>query len=133
MSPTNPTAILIICFAIIMSAVVVYNLTNMNIGERIREIATLKVLGYKESEVHMYIYREVFIMTCFGAIFGLPVGVVLMYLVIQLLDLGSLSDIQWYTYILSIAIILAFVILVDALLSPKIKKVDMSTSLKSVD
>ncbi len=128
-----PIAILIICFAIIMSAVVVYNLTNMNIGERIREIATLKVLGYKESEVHMYIYREVFIMTCFGAIFGLPVGVVLMYLVIQLLDLGSLSDIQWYTYILSIAIILAFVILVDALLSPKIKKVDMSTSLKSVD
>ena len=128
-----PIAILIICFAIIMSAVVVYNLTNMNIGERTREIATLKVLGYKESEVHMYIYREVFIMTCFGAIFGLPIGVLLMYLVIQLLDLGSLSDIQWYTYILSIAIILVFVILVDALLSPKIKKVDMSTSLKSVD
>ena len=128
-----PIAILIICFAIIMSAVVVYNLTNMNIGERTREIATLKVLGYKDSEVHMYIYREVFIMTCFGVIFGLPIGVGLMYIVIQLLDLGALSDIQWYTYLLSMLIVLVFVILVDALLSPKIQKVDMSTSLKSID
>lgn len=128
-----PIAVLIICFAIILSAVVIYNLTNMNIDERTREIATLKVLGYRESEVHMYIYREVFIMAIIGVILGIPIGVLLMYFVIQSLDLGSLSDINVYTYFLAMGIVVLFIILVDFLLSPKIQKVDMSTSLKSVD
>ena len=112
---------------------VIYNLTDMNISERRREIATLKVLGYQQSEVQGYIFREVMIMSVMGALLGLPVGCGIFAIVIEYLDFGALELINWYCYLGSIGIVIVFLLIAELLLVRKINKVDMTTSLKSVD
>lgn len=126
-------SIMIIIFALLLCVFVIYNLTNMNIGERTRELATLKVLGYRFKEVLSYIYREIFIMAFFGVVVGLGLGCLLVYFVLSYLDFGSLADVQWYAYLGSAALIFVFIGLVDLILAPKIRSVDMTSSLKSVD
>lgn len=128
-----PIAVVIILFAIFLSIFVIYNLTNLNIEERKREIATLMVLGYHSKEVVLYIYREIMIMAGLGLVLGLPVGVVLMYVILGLLDFGSVANIAVGTYFLTLVLVFAFILVTDALLLFKILKVDMTTSLKSVD
>lgn len=129
----TPIAIVVMVFAVLLSVFVIYNLTNMNIQERKREIATLKVLGYNDFEVAKYIYREIMIMAIIGVIVGIPLGVGLMYFVFEYIEFGSLSSVVWYYYIFTILIIIVFVVIVDVLLYYKIAKVDMNSSLKSVD
>lgn len=129
----KPIAAVIIIFALLLCAFVVYNLTNMNIGERKREIATLKVLGYTETETAGYIYREVFIMSLLGVLVGIPLGVGLMAFLFKFLDFGSLAAIEWHAYVAAGLIVLLFVVIVDLLLAPKIRAIDMASSLKSVE
>jgi len=129
----NPIAYLVIVFALLLAVLVVFNLTNMNIGERVREIATLEVLGYHDKEVNGYIFREVVIMSLMGIVFGVPLGLGLMAFLLNYLDFGSVSDIKWYSYLLTIGSVLLFVFIVDFFLKPKIKGVDMNASLKSVE
>ncbi len=128
-----PIAIVIIVFALFLSIFVIYNLTNLNIDERKREIATLKVIGYHNKEVVLYIYREIMIMAGIGIVTGLPIGILLMYVILTLLDFGTIGAILPQTYFITLGLALFFVFLTDALLMKKILKVDMSTSLKSVD
>lgn len=128
-----PIAIVIILFALFLSIFVIYNLTNLNIEERKREIATLMVLGYHNKEVVMYIYREIMIMTGIGLVLGLPLGVLLMYIILSLLEFGSIGQITVATYFITFGLVLLFIFLTDALLLRKILKVDMTASLKSVD
>ena len=123
----------IILFAAALCILVIYNLTNMNIGERKREIATLKVLGYRDIEVSGYIYREVLIMSIFGIIIGLPLGFGLLYFLFEYLGFGDVSMIKWYSYVISAALTLVFVGFVDLLLHRKIRKIDMNDSLKTVE
>ncbi len=132
-SAIKPIAIMIIVFAIALAAVVIYNLINMNISERTREIATLKVLGYKPPEVSGYIYREIFIMAIIGIIIGLPLGILLLWIVMTLLEFGSLADIYWYTYLVAIAIVAAFTLIIAGVMIRRINKINMTDSLKSVD
>lgn len=128
-----PISVVIIIFGLLLCMLVVYNLTNMNIKERNKEMATLKVLGYYNNEAIMYIYREILMMAFIGVIFGIPIGIGLIIFVTNLLGFGSITDVMWYGYILSILCIFLFIFFVDLLLSRKIKKIDMTTSLKSVD
>ena len=128
-----PISILIIFLAILLTIFVVYNLTNMNIGERTREIATLGVLGYRDREICMYIYREISLMGAVGIILGIPLGALATYVLLNYLDFGSISDVRWYTYFLSGALVVLFIVIVDMLLIRKILRIDMTTSLKSVD
>ena len=123
----------IILFAAALCILVIYNLTNMNIGERKREIATLKVLGYRDIEVSGYIYREVLIMSVIGIIIGLPIGFGLLYFLFGYLGFGSVSMIKWYSYVISAALTLVFVGFVDLLLHRKIRKIDMNDSLKTLE
>lgn len=123
----------IVLFACALCILVIYNLTNMNIGERTREIATLKVLGYHQAEVAGYIYREIFIMSLMGIAIGIPVGCLLVWFLFGYLDIGSIGDVSWWVYLLTIAVVIALIGLIDLLLLHKIKKVDMNTSLKMVD
>ena len=123
----------IVLFACALCVLVIYNLTNMNIGERTREIATLKVLGYHQAEVAGYIYREIFIMSLMGILIGIPVGCFLVWFLFGYLDIGLISDVSWWVYFLTIAVVVALIVLIDLLLLHKIKKVDMNTSLKMVD
>lgn len=128
-----PISLLVIVFALLLCAFVVYNLTNMDISERVREIATLRVLGYRGREAAGYIYREVLIMAVMGICIGIPLGVGLVQFVVAYLEFGALSDVAWYSYLLSAALVLVFVAAVDLLLLPKILRVNMIEALKSVE
>lgn len=129
----KPISIVIIIFALLLCGFVIYNLTNLNIGERKKEIATLGVLGYHDKEILGYIYREIMMMTVIGDIFGIGLGCLLVDTVLRYLEFGSLADARWYAYVLSFSLIICFVGITDLLLSKKILSIDMTTSLKAND
>lgn len=131
-SMTLISAALIICSGL-LSILVIYNLTNINIEERKREIATLKVLGYRNFEVVGYIYREIMILAVLGLLLGLPLGFGFVQFVFNYVNFGSIKDMQWYSWIFTILYSLACVLIVDLLLYRKILKIDMNASLKATD
>lgn len=126
------SVVIIICAAA-LSILVMYNLTNMIIEERRREVATLKVLGYKNIELIGYIFREVVIMALIGIIIGLPLGMLLVNVLFGYVDFGSLADINWYMYLGTFVVSLAFIGMVALMLFKKITRTDMNASLKSVE
>lgn len=126
----------IILFSGALAVIVIYNLTNININERIKEIATLKVLGYQPAEVLGYVYREITFMSILGILFGFVLGVVLNIFVMNKLS----SPGQYFSasinplYFLYAALItIAFVLLVFVFFIDKFKKIKMVESLKCVD
>ncbi len=123
----------IIAFSAALSALVIYNITNINVSERNREIATLMVLGYHEKEVMGYIFREVYIMAFIGAILGLPLGYVFLDFVFELINFGSIEQMNWWTWVLNPFITMFFSFLATLLLKKKITKIDMNASLKSIE
>lgn len=128
--------ILIVLLSGALAAIVIYNLTDININERIREIATLRVLGYRRREVLMYILREIFVMATIGIAIGLGIGVFLhWFIVINIESVGILFSltISWQSYIYAILIAWVFVIIVTMCFYPRIRKINMAESLKSVD
>ena len=132
-SAISQIALVVIIFGLLLAALVIYNLTNMNISERKREIATLKVLGYQDYEVVLYIYRELLVLVTVGILFGIPLGLLLVYFVFSYLEFGSIKDIKIQTYFISVFCIFTFIILSDFLLVRKILKISMTSSLKSND
>ena len=126
-------AVVVIIFALLLCVFVIYNLTNLNVGERKKEIATLDVLGYHSGERLGYIYREIVMMAVVGAIVGVGLGMALVAFVLMYLDFGTLWDAKWTTYVFSFTVVMLFVVITDLLLAPKILKIDMTTSLKSND
>ncbi len=123
----------VIIFAIVLCLLVIFNLTNMNIGERKRELATLKVLGYYDWEVSGYIFREIFISSFFGIIFGIPAGYGITAFIFGYMDFGSVKDVNWYSYLAAALIVIALILIVDIIMHFKIKKIDMTSSLKTVE
>ena len=126
-------AVIVILFAVALCLLVLFNLTNMNISERERELATLKVLGYKNVECSMYTFREVLISSIFGLILGIPLGFLLLYYLLDYIDFGSVFDVTWYSYVCCALLVIVAVLLVNLLLYRKIKKIDMNNSLKSYE
>lgn len=126
-------AIALIAFAGILSALVIYNLANINISERNREIATLMVLGYNNKEVCGYIYREIYIMSAVGALLGIPLAYWFMSFVFGFIDFGSVGDVNWFTWIIGPILMMFFTFLSTILLRKKIVKTDMNASLKSLE
>ena len=126
-------SVIVILFAICLCVLVIFNLTIMNIGERKRELATLKVLGYHDIEVSGYIFREIFIMAIFGIITGLPLGYGLVAYVFEYLEFGSINDVKIASYIFTVILVIVVICIVDLLLHFKNKKIDMTTSLKTVE
>ena len=124
---------IIIIFAILMAVVVVYALTNMNIQERERELATLKVLGYHNKECSFYTFREMLMITIFACLLGLPISYGVMFGVFNYLDFGSANDVKFTSYLFTFLIIVGSTIIVNILLYPKVKKVDLNDSLKTME
>lgn len=120
-------------FSAMLCALVVYNLTNINISERTREIATLMVLGYRDSEVTGYIFREVYVLAFIGAILGIPCGYLFLYFAFDFIDFGSVGDITLLTYIATPLITMIFAVLSTFMLRKKILSTDMNASLKSLE
>jgi putative ABC transport system permease protein len=119
--------------AIALSVIVLYNLTNISLSERRREIATLMVLGYTDSESGTYVFRDVTIMVIVGIIVGLPFGYLFANFVFTYVDYGSITYMNWYSWLIVVGIELACSLLSDILLYPHVKKTDMNASLKAVE
>ena len=126
------SAVLIV-FSGILCALVIYNLTNINVSERTREIATLMVLGYCDREVAWYIYREVYIMCAIGALLGVPTGIAFVGFVFDFITFGSLAEVKWYAYVLTPVLTMLFGFVSTMLLRKKIVKTDMNASLKTIE
>lgn len=124
-------SLIVLAFAMLLSILVLYNIINMNIDERRKEIATLKVLGYRNKEVYSYIFKDVVIMASVGITLGLPLGVLLLWFIFHSLGFGSLAEVEWYTYVASFAISFAFIFVVFLMVVKKMKNINMSDSLQS--
>ncbi|MDD5937201.1 MAG: FtsX-like permease family protein [Clostridiales bacterium] len=131
----------IITYVLIVSAgllafVVLYNLSNININERKRELASLKVLGFYDGEVNSYVMRENIILTVFGIVLGIGFGKALHGFVIQTCEIDAVMFgrlIKGISYIFSAALTLVFSFMICFFTYFKLKKVDMIESLKSVE
>ena len=126
-------SVIILVFAALLNFVVTYTLTNINISERERELATLMVLGYYDSEVAGYIYREIYITSFIGILFGLPLGCLLCLFVFQVMGFGSIPGISWFVWVLAPVLSVLFTILVTLILRHKIVSIDMNDSLKAME
>ena len=135
-SSLNLVVMLIILCAGILAFIVLFNLININIGERIREIATIKVLGFFNAESSAYVFREVNMLTAAGALLGLLFGRLLHSFVMEQIRPDGIcfdSRISWLSYILSIVITVVFALLVKLAMRYKLKRISMTESLKSVE
>lgn len=132
----NKVIVIMIACAAALAFVVLYNLTNINISERAREIATLKVLGFYNGESAFYIYRESIIMTLVGTLCGLFAGIFLCRFIVTTVEVDMVMfgrDIFATTYIYAAALTTLFAFLVNLFMYFKMKKIDMIESLKSVE
>ncbi|MCI9576556.1 MAG: FtsX-like permease family protein [Clostridiales bacterium] len=117
-----------------LAFVVLYNLTNINIEERVREIATIKVLGFQNKETAAYVLRESILLTLFGIGLGLLLGTVLTTFMIDMIELDIVMfgrGIRWTSYLLAIALTAFFAACVDLAMYWKLKRINMIESLKS--
>ena len=127
---------ILIIAAGLLALVVLYNLLNANISERIRELATIKVLGFYDREVYSYIARETIILTIIGIIFGLVGGYFLTMYVLKTCELDITMfdpEVRILSYILGVVITVFFAIIVNVVTYFSLKKIDMIESLKSVE
>ena len=119
-----------------LAFVVLYNLTNVNISERIREIATIKVLGFYDTEVGEYVYRENIILTLIGGVFGLLLGVALHSYIMTTIELDGVmfgTKINISSFLISYGITILFSLLINLIMYPSLKKIPMVESLKSIE
>ena len=132
----NRVVAILIIAAALLAFIVLYNLTNINIEERIREIASLKVLGFTRHEVDAYVFREIALLAVFGALFGLVLGTYLEGFVVQTAEIDLVMfgrSIHASSYCFAFGLTLVFSLLVYVVMRPKLKNIDMVESLKSVE
>ena len=132
----NLVIMMFIIAAMGLAMVVLYNLNNINVNERIRELATLKVLGFYNGEVSAYIYRENIFLTAIGIALGLVLGIPLNIVVVGIVDIDTLTfstKLEPLSFLFSVLLTALFAIIVNVLMHFKLKKISMVESLKSVE
>ncbi|MGN0471658.1 MAG: ABC transporter permease [Lachnospiraceae bacterium] len=128
--------VLIIACAAALAFIVLYNLTNINITERIREIATIKVLGFYPGETAIYVFRENMVLTAIGALVGLPLGIALQRFVMSRIKIDMVRfdvHIDGSSFLYAILFTFGFALIVDVVMYFKLKKINMAESLKSIE
>ena len=136
MTSMNYIVFVIIACAGALAFIVLYNLNNINITERIREIATIKVLGFYKKETATYVFRENTVLTGIGCAVGLVLGRLLHIYVMHEVDIDMMSfdvHVELVSYLLSILLTFVFTWLINRIMSGKLDKINMAESLKSVD
>lgn len=133
---TKTTVYLLVIMSACLALTVIFNISSINIFERRRDIATLKVLGYHKKEINSLIDVENFVITLWGSVWGIIFGI----LIFKEILISSESQAMYYPFqisptmvIISVAITFIFTLLANFMLRPKIKKIDMVESLKSVE
>ena len=132
----NLIIIVLILSASLLAFVVLYNLTNINITERIREIATIKVLGFFDKEVDLYVFRENMILSIFGMILGCGLGILLHQFVVTVAEVDMVMfhrTIAPLSYVYALLLTLVFTLAVQAAMHPRLTHISMVESLKSVE
>ncbi len=132
----NLVIIVLIISAGMLAFVVLYNLNTVNIAERKRELATLKVLGFYNGEVAQYVYRENILLTFLGAIVGVVLGKFLHLFIIQTVEVDSAMfgrNINLPSYLYSLALTVLFSLMINGVMYFKLKRIDMVESLKSIE
>ena len=128
--------VLIVAFAGALALIVLFNLTNINIMERIREIATIKVLGFKPKETALYIFGEIILLSLFGSIIGLPFGVLLHKFIMSQILIDKMTfdfTIFAWSFFTAISVVIGFSLIACLIMLPKLNKINMAESLKSVE
>ncbi|MGN0566876.1 MAG: FtsX-like permease family protein [Candidatus Limousia pullorum] len=128
--------IVLIVSAGLLAFIVMYNLVNINVNERKRELATIKVLGFYDREVSSYIYRENNVAVLFGIILGLILGIFLEKFVVSVAEVDAvmfISDMAWWCYAVSALITAIFALIVTIVVHFSLKKIDMVESLKAIE
>lgn len=128
--------VVLIVSAGMLAFVVLYNLNNININERKRELATLKVLGFFDVEVSSYVFRENILLTFLGAALGAGLGKILHEFIITTVEIDSYMfgrTVKPMSYLISIALTFGFSLFVNGMMHFKLKRIDMVESLKSVE
>lgn len=128
--------LVIIAASGLLAFIVLYNLTNININERKKELATLKVLGFHNEEVTSHIFREITILTLVGILAGLFLGMYMHQFIIRTIedpDTMFGRDIRWMSYVLSAVITLIFSLVVNLFMGRKIRNIEMVESMKAND
>ena len=136
MEKMNYIVILVIICAALLAFIVLFNLNNINIAERTREIATLKVRGFRRGETGRYVFRENIILCLLGFVFGIPTGIYLHRFVISQIKMDIVAYkilILPQSYIYSLLLVMLFSLAVDLMMRGKIRRIDMTESLKSIE
>ena len=122
--------------SILLAVVILYNLTNINVAERIRELSTIKVLGFLNKEVTMYIYRETILLSVIGIVVGLLFGRVLHRVIIETVAPGFVMfnpAVGWFVYVLPSVIVVVILVALGYMVNHLLQRIDMLEALKSVD
>lgn len=136
MQTLNYVVFMVLASAAALAFIVLFNLGNINISERVREIATLKVLGFRRRETGAYVFRENLVLSIMGVVPGLPLGVLLHRFVMDQIKVDMVSfkvTINPISYLLTVALVILFTIATDLILRRKIDRIHMAESLKSVE
>ena len=136
MKSLNYVVVILIVSAGLLAFVVLYNLSNVNISERIRELATIKVLGFYDKEVYLYITRETIILTAIGLVLGLVAGYFLDFFILETCEINMLRFRKFVaplSFVFAALITILFTIIVNIVTYFALKKTNMIESLKSVE
>lgn len=136
LSILNYVVLVLILGSGMLTFVVMLNLTNINIGERMRELATLRVLGFYDKEMYAYIYRENNALSVIGAFVGLLFGKIMHLFVIRTCEVDMVMFVRSakpLSYVYAFALTIAFSLIVNLLMRPKVRAIDMVESLKSAE
>ena len=130
----NSVVVLIIVCAAALAAVVLYNLISVNLAERKKELATIKVLGFYDKEVYRYIFREIDLLALMGSCVGLLLGIPLHQFIIRTVEMDQLMFIRTiapHSYLLSVALTMLFTLAVCFVMRRHVKKISMVESMKA--
>ena len=135
-SSLNQTMTILVIVSVLLAIVILYNLTNINVAERIRELSTIKVLGFHNNEVTLYIYRETIVLSLVGIVLGLVSGSYLHQFLIQMISPATIlfyPQVGWEVYVIPVAAVSIILTLLGFFVNHHLRKVDMLEALKSVE
>jgi len=136
MNAMDYIVVVVVVCAGALAFIVLYNLTNISITERLREIATVKVLGFYDTETASYVFRENIALTVIGALVGIPLGYALHRFVMNQIRIDLVhfdARVLPVSIGISLGLTILFALIVDLALNPKLKKIDMAQALKSIE
>lgn len=132
----NHTMAILVLVSVLLAIVILYNLTNINVAERIRELSTIKVLGFHNKEVTLYIYRETILLSLIGMIVGLVSGFYLHQFLIQMIAPGTFRfqpKVGWEVYLIPVLAVSVILTILGVFVNHYLRKVEMLEALKSVE